>query len=215
MDESLAKIRHERSKKDFPGLNLDDGEYVEFAFRRSRACLILIFGALFVSLVIILLAFLLSLMGASLLDEMGRNFLFIILSALLVAAILIAAFTIMIYCGNQLFITNKHAIQKIMDSPVSKSINTIDLSSIEDVSYQQKGILPSLFRYGTLRLSTVGDETTYTFKYSDISPEDLKAVTKLVTSAKKPHKPRESRPEETQSTTQPEPTPQSETQPTA
>ncbi len=166
MDESLAKIRHERSKKDFPGLNLDDGEYVEFAFHRSRACLILIFGALFVSLVIILLAFLLSLMGASLLDEMGRNFLFIILGALLAAT-----------------------VQKVMDSPVSKSINTIDLSSVEDVSFHQKGILPSLFHYGTLRLSTVGDETTYTFKYSDISPEDLKAVTKLVTSAKKPQKP--------------------------
>ncbi len=189
MDESLAKIRHERSKKDFPGLNLDDGEYVEFAFHRSRACLVLIFGALFVSLVIILLAFLLSLMGASLLDEMGRNFLFIILGALLAATVLIAAFTIMIYYGNQLFITNRHVIQKVMDSPVSKSINTIDLSSVEDVSFHQKGILPSLFHYGTLRLSTVGDETTYTFKYSDISPEDLKAVTKLVTSAKKPQKP--------------------------
>lgn len=186
MDKSLAKIRHERSKKDFPGINLDDGEYIEFAFRRSRACLILIFGALFVSLVIILLAFLLSLMGAPLLDAMGRNFLFIILSALLVAAVLITAFTVMVYHGNQLFITNKHVIQKIMDSPVSKSINTIDLSSVEDVSFQQKGILSSLFHYGTLRLATVGDETTYTFKYSDPTAEELKTITELITSAKTP-----------------------------
>ena len=36
MDENLAKIRHERSKKDFPGLRLDEDEYVEFAFRRAK-----------------------------------------------------------------------------------------------------------------------------------------------------------------------------------
>jgi hypothetical protein len=34
----------------------------------------------------------------------------------------------------------------------------------------------------------VGDETTYTFKYSDISPEQLKAVSKMVTEAKKTKK---------------------------
>ena len=35
MDEGLAKIRHDRSKKDFPFLKLDDDEYVEFAFSRA------------------------------------------------------------------------------------------------------------------------------------------------------------------------------------
>jgi hypothetical protein len=31
----------------------------------------------------------------------------------------------------------------------------------------------------------VGDETTYTFKYSDITGEQLKAVTDLISAAKK------------------------------
>ena len=44
MDESLANIRHERSKKDFPALKLEDGEYVEFAFVRSKICYWLIWG---------------------------------------------------------------------------------------------------------------------------------------------------------------------------
>ena len=30
----------------------------------------------------------------------------------------------------------------------------------------------------------MGDETTYTFKKSDITPEELKAVAKLITKAK-------------------------------
>ena len=185
MDEGLAKIRHERSKKDFPGLKLEEGEYVEFAFKRAKICLFMIFGGLVGGLILILLAFLLILMGQSMIDEMGRNFLFIILSALVAAAVVIGLISLTIYNGNRMFITNKHAIQMSMTSPVAHSVNIIDLKSIEDASFRQENLLQNLFNYGTLRLSTVGDETTYTFKYSDISGEDLKAITKLISDAKK------------------------------
>lgn len=185
MDESLARIRHERSKKDFPSLKLEDGEYVEFAFSRARVCLYLIISATFISVIIILLAFLLTLLGQSMIDAAGRNFLFIILFALLASAIIISAIAFMIYRGNQLYITNKHVIHRTMTAPMSHSTNVIDLPSIEDASFHKNGFLPSLFNYGTLRLATVGDETTYTFKYSDISTEDLNSVTKIITEAKK------------------------------
>ena len=185
MDESLAKIRHERSKKDFPYLSLEEGEYVEFAFKRARVCLFMILGGLALSVIIILLAFLLTLLGQSMLDEMGKNFVFIILAALLAAAIIIGIIAIMIYQGNKLFVTNKHVIQMIMNSPVSNSVNMIDLPSIEDASFHQNGVLQTFFHYGTLRLATVGDETTYTFKYSDISSEQLKAISDLITEARK------------------------------
>ena len=56
---------------------------------------------------------------------------------------------------------------------------------MEDASFTQKNIWQKIFRYGTFRLSTVGDETTYTFPYSDISTEELRAVTELITDAKK------------------------------
>ncbi len=184
MDESLAKIRHDRSVKDFPGLRLEEDEYVEFFFRRAKVCLMMIWGATFAGLVVILLAFLLVLMGQSMIDEMGKNFLFIILFALLASALIIWMMALKIYDGNKLYITNKHAVQMVMNSPVSTSINIIDLFSIEDASFRQDNILQKLFHYGTLRLATVGDETTYTFPYSDIAPEELKAITKLITSAK-------------------------------
>ena len=185
MDASLTKIRHERSKKDFPGLKLEDDEYVELAFKRAKICLIMILVAIFFSVVVILMAFLLAILSQSMLDEMGKNFIFIILSALLAAAIIVGAISIIIYRHNRLFITNKHVIQMTMDSLVSNSVNVIDLISVEDASFHQKGILQNLLHYGTLRLATVGDETTYTFKYSDISSSDLNTVTKIITSAKK------------------------------
>ena len=185
MDESLARIRHERSKKDFPGLRLEDDEYVEFAFKRARVCLLLIIGGVMFGLIVVLLAFLLVLMGQSMIDEMGRNFLFIILAALLASAVIIGVVSLVVYNGNRLFITNRRVIQMVMTSPVVNSVNIIDLSSVEDASFRQENLLQNLFHYGTFRLSTVGDETTYTFKYSDISGGELKAVTDLISNAKK------------------------------
>lgn len=184
MDTSLAKIRHARSEKDFPGLRLEEDEYVEFFFRRAKVYLRLIWGVLFVGLVIILLAFLLVLLGQSRLDAMGVNFLFIILFTLLAVTVIGGIIALKIYSGNKLYITNKHVIQMIMNSPVSTSINVADLLSIEDASFRQENILQKMFHYGTLRLATVGDETTYTFPYSDIAPADLRAVTDLITKAK-------------------------------
>lgn len=191
MDKSLAKIRHERSKKDFPGLRLEDDEYVEFAFRRAKICLFLIWGGVAFGLIVILLAFLLVLMSQTMLDEMGQRFLYIILAALLAVALLTGIIASIIYHGNKLFITNKRAIQMVMSSPVANSVNIIDLSSVEDASFRRENLLQNLFHYGTLRLATIGDETTYTFKYSDISGEDLEAVTKLISNAKKEEKKKE------------------------
>ena len=185
MDEGLVKIRHERSKKDFPFLKLDDDEYVEFAFTRAKVCFAMIFGGVAIGLILILIVFLLVVLGQRTIDEMGRNFMYLILVALMMASVVIGLVALMVYRGNRLFITNKHSIQMVMKSPLATSINVIDLQSIEDASFSQNGILQKLFNYGTFRLSTVGDETTYTFEYSDIKPAELKEVSKLITEAKK------------------------------
>lgn len=188
MDENLAKIRHERSKKDFPRLSLEEGEYVEFAFSRAKICLLLILGGMAFGIIVVLLAFLTALLGQEMIDEMGRKFLFIILLALLAAAVIMGMIALMTYRGNKIYVTNRRVIQLVMNSLVSSSKNVIDLPSVEDVSFRQDGILQRLLGFGTLRLATVGDETTYTFKYSDISPSDLEAVSELVSDAKKKNK---------------------------
>lgn len=185
MDENLAKIRHERSKKDFPGLRLEEGEYVEFAFSRAKIVLLMIIVGMSFGVIVVLLAFLIALLGQDMIDEMGKNFLYIILLALLAASIIMGLIAMTTFRGNKLYVTNKRVIQYIMSSLVSSSVNTIDLQSVEDVSFHQDGILQKMFHFGTLRLATVGDETTYTFKYSDISSGDLEAVSKLISEAKK------------------------------
>lgn len=184
MDEGLAKIRNARSKKDFPFLKLEDDEYVEYAFSRAKICLFMIFGGVTGGLAFILLMFLMILLGQNSLDEMGRNFMYVILACLVTTAIIIGLVSYTVYRGNRLFVTNKHVIQMIMKSTVSTSVNTIDLPSIEDVSFHQDGLMQKIFGYGTFRLSTIGDETTYTFPFSDVTSEELRGVSKLITEAK-------------------------------
>ncbi len=185
MDEVLKKIRNARSKKDFPFLKLEEDEHVEYAFSRVKACLFAIVGGTALGLVAILVGFLVILIGRDSLDEMGRNFLYVILTCLVFAAMMIGLVALVVYRGNRLFVTNKHVMQLVMKSPVATSVNVIDLASVEDVSFHQNGLLQRIFRYGTFRLSTVGDETTYTFAYSYVTPDELKGVSKLVTEAKK------------------------------
>ena len=184
MDENMIKIRSERSRKDFPQLKLEDGEYVEYAFSRAKICLVMIFGGVALGLIAILVGFLVVLMGQSTLDAMGRNFLYIILGCLVFAAMLIGLVALIVYRGNKLYVTNKHVMQKMMKSPVVTSVNVVDLASIEDASFHQSGLMQKLFRYGTFRLSTVGDETTYTFEYSDETPEQVRGISRLITEAK-------------------------------
>ncbi len=189
MDEGLIKIRHARSKKDFPFLKLEEDEYVEFSFKRAKICLMLMMGGFgFVTAVILIAILLIPSIQDKTLDAMGRNFLYIILSTLLAAAVLAAVLALRVFRGNRIIITNKHVIQFTMISPVVNSINMIDLPSIEDASLSQGGLIQKILHYGTFRLSTIGDETTYTFPYSDITASELRAVARLITDSKKKQK---------------------------
>lgn len=184
MDENLVRIRHARSEKDFSFLKLEEDEYVEFAFKRAKICNILIVGAVAGLLAIVLLAFLVVLLGQHAIDAGTRNFLYVVLFVIIVFGVLAGVVAMKIFQGNQMYITNKHVVQFIKKAPFVKSVNIIDLLSVEDASFHKVGFAQNFLNYGTFRLSTVGDETTYTFPYSDISAHDLNEVSKLITTAK-------------------------------
>ena len=186
MNEALKNIRHARNKIDFPHLKLEEGEYVELAFSRAKICLTAIMLGTIGSFILILAVFIITMASGVLSsDAMGRNFLAVVFTTIIAVIFIAAIISLRIYRGNKLFITNKRVMQFAMTSLVSSSVNIIDLSSIEDASFRQGNIFQKIFKYGTLRLSTVGDETTYTFPYSDIHPDELKRIAYLVSNVKK------------------------------
>lgn len=185
MKNDLVKLRHARSTKDFPGLKLEDNEFVELVIRRSKIGLILIWAGMALGC-IVLLALLFLIMQASegglafRVDASAKSFLYLIVYVLLGVLIIAGLIGTRVYRGNELIVTNKRLVQKTTASLFSQSTNIIDLISIEDVSFRQAGIIEYIFKLGTIRMSTVGDETTYIFKYADTLSSELETITHLV-----------------------------------
>lgn len=163
--------RHEESQKKYPQLNLSRGEYVINAVKRHPigvlqiwfivVLLILLFGATYAMLF-------LGQSPSELLSEglnqeqSGAGLLLLALSVLIVMGGVVATY---IYNANRFYLTNESVIQEIQTTLFSRHEQTVSLSNIEDASYKQNGVLPMIFDFGTIRLSTEGDETTYSFSY--------------------------------------------------
>ena len=163
-----VKRKHEESVKRYPLLNLSDGEYIISSVRRHPIGLV---GPVLITglLISLLLAGLFNYDAVTLtlgfveLPDFGPILLGGILAMLLV---LVGGYiAIWVYLSNQFFLTNESVIQEIQTSLFSRHEQTVSLDNIEDASYRQAGILQSLLNYGSIRLSTEGDETTYRFNY--------------------------------------------------
>ena len=166
--------------KDF---KLEPGEKIILDISRSKLGLITVWGSsVFLVLVIgIVMAIVFSLDAASLpFDSVIRTSLIIAFIALIIAAIVFGIVGTVVYCLNHLYVTDKRIIQIVVPSIFGKSVNVVELSRIEDVSFKKNGILDYILHMGTLRMSTVGDETTYTFPFTDTPTDEVETIARLV-----------------------------------
>lgn len=164
-----AKLKHERSMQLYPGLNLSAGEYVISAVKRHPIGL---FAPIAIGIFLIAIAFTV-LFNFDLVvwafqlnsDKVGVS-LFIIPIILFIILVIVATYVYYhIYTSNRFFLTNECVIQEIQTGLFTRLEQTVSLSNIEDASFTQIGIIQQIFDYGSIRLSTEGDETTYRFSY--------------------------------------------------
>lgn len=162
-EEVLA--RHNESKKKYPTLNLSSGEYIINEVRRHPVGLIPPIGlsVLLSGIVLGGLAYYPELAKTNDLPPVDG----IILPALLTVLLfgLIGYIAVYVYLSNKFFLTNESVIQEIQTSLFSRREQTVSLANIEDASYRQHGMLQTILGYGSIRLSTEGEETTYRFYY--------------------------------------------------
>lgn len=164
-----VKARHEKSVQLFPGLNLSDGEYVVRAVRRHPIGLFLpmLLGTFLLAAVLsiwfnfAILAEALQLEGPAA-DPAALTIPVLLLCLLIALGMYIFYY---IYVNNKFFLTNESVIQEIQHSLFSRNEQTVSLNNIEDASFVQQNIIQHIFNYGSIRLSTEGDETTYRFTY--------------------------------------------------
>ena len=160
--------RYEESKKKYPNLNLSEGEYVISAVKRHPIGLFRIwaFGIIIIAAIMALAIFLLA--GQQSSSSYSGNLTLAVtvgvslLSLMTLLGVFVATY---VYNSNRFYLTNESVIQEIQTGLFAKHEQTVSLSNIEDASYRQTGLLPSMFNYGSIRLSTEGDETTYRFSY--------------------------------------------------
>lgn len=161
--------KHQESVDKFPHLNLSEGEYIISAVRRHPIGLVPIIG--FVVLMVLFclgsIPFYADFLSSS--SNMGTlpsaavvSLLAMVLSIVFAVGGYIATY---VYVNNRFFLTNESVIQEIQISLFAKHEQTVSLANIEDASYRQSNIIESIFNYGSIRLSTEGDETTYRFSY--------------------------------------------------
>lgn len=165
-----ALARHKDSVKKYPFLNLSEGEFVIVAIRRHPIGLLGIWAV--VASAILILLFMIGLNMATSVDTVGTLVseesapsLVIVFLSLMALFVLGGVMATWVYQGNRFFLTNESVTQQIQTSLFAKKEQTISLTNIEDASFTQKGILQHMLNYGSLRLSTEGDETTYRFNF--------------------------------------------------
>ena len=163
----VARRKHEESCRLYPWLNLSEHEYVIRMIPRHS---IGIWGPTIAMMLAIILVSVFMFCYPDIAKVIGMPqslhsqviFICLMVISLFGLGLYIA---IWVYMQNRFFLTNESVIQEIQISLFSKREQTVSLMNIEDSSYSQKGILQTLFNYGSIRLSTEGDETTYRFSY--------------------------------------------------
>lgn len=162
------KARHEESVRRYPWLNLSEAEYVISAVRRHPIGLffpvgITIFMIALVASIVINYPLMANSLG--MIDPPTHESVALIGGLLILLFVLGGYIAVWVYINNRFFLTNESVVQEIQTSLFSRHEQTVSLQNIEDASFSQHGFLQTLLDYGSIRLSTEGDETTYRFHY--------------------------------------------------
>ena len=186
--QALVKLRHERSRHDYPTLELAENEYVEISVIRHKIGILAIWVGEALAIVLVLIAYAFFITNDPLSNinyynggnDSAKVYITIVAVALIALCLVFGWVGSTIFKYNKFIVTNHRVIQKIMTGLFDRKTQTIDLASIEDVSYRQSDIFQVLINYGTIRLSTIGNDTIYQFNFVSNPSEQVKNIIKLV-----------------------------------
>jgi hypothetical protein len=178
-----VRLKHLKSIKIYPGLNLSEGEYVIAAVKRHPIGLVVptILGMFLMITSLLFLAKFDSIAGLVFKGQRIGSESMVFPVIMFICMVFLANYIIIsVYNKNKLFLTNESLIQHIQTTIFSKRERVISLMDIEDVSFTQKGVMQSLFNYGSIRLSTEGEGTTYSFSYASNPKETVSDLSNAI-----------------------------------
>jgi membrane protein YdbS with pleckstrin-like domain len=103
------------------------------------------------------------------------------LSAIIVAAavllVLILFTATYVYRQSRLLVTDKSLVQIMQKTLFIRKVSRLSMSNVEDVNEEQRGILASIFNYGTLTVQTAGTEDNFVFT---LCPNPAKLADRII-----------------------------------
>ncbi len=182
------QAKHDSSVKSFPNLNLSEGEYVILDIKRHPIGLFIPVATTILGIILLataMVSYPMIVQADPVTGEVPGVGLVTLAALCLIALFGIGGYVaVWVYLKNTFYLTNESVVQEIQHSIFSKHEQTVSLGSIEDASFKQYGILPSLLDYGTIRLSTEGEETTYRFQYVERPKEQIAVLNNAIESFK-------------------------------
>lgn len=194
----LLKLKRERSLEKYPdiGLEMNETEYVVTEIRRSKLGLIALWAVDIVILILIATVWILVLSGDSLVTTIpAQNQEFMPEGIMTVALFLTALIVLLfgwiasdIYKANHIIVTNQRLIQTIARGLFDRKVQSVNLGGVEDVSFHKTGFVDTMMDIGSVKLSTVGEESTYNMRFVD-NPEDVANDLSAIVQAAKNNQP--------------------------
>lgn len=182
---------HKKSVQNYPEItDLSDNEFVIMEIRRHSAGPAVIWSVSLIILILVTSAWLLfAETGSSILAQYRvtgdlRGITLTIVGLLDILIVLFAGISTRIYKRNKIFVTSDRLLQFQVKGLFDEKIQSIDLNGIEDVSSHQKGVPATIFNYGTVTMSTIGDESSYALNIV-ANPHEVKERVKNVIQAVK------------------------------
>ncbi len=83
----------------------------------------------------------------------------------IVLTILVVIVATYIYRQNRITITDRNITQVLQYGLFSRKVSQLNINNVEDVTAVQKGVLATIFNYGTLKVETAGEQMNFHFTY--------------------------------------------------
>lgn len=182
------QVRNEQSKKKYPFLNLSAGEYVVLEVTRTIfAPIVIVLGTVLAVCVVVLLWWYVMVHPGSttpIVNPEAASSVSMFALGMAVLAKIFGWVAYTVFKGNKFFLTNESVIQEIQTALLAQKEQTINLENIKDASFTQHGIIPTLLNYGTLHLSTEGDEQEYRFSYVNNPKQQIAVINNVIEAVK-------------------------------
>ncbi len=169
---------HDRSVHDYPDIQFSPTEYVVIDVERSFWGIVRIWlFALAVFLTMAIVTILIDRTSPIKIDFTTEASLFV---GTIVLTLLCGIVGTQVYRQNTFIVTNERIFACIQYTPFSQRNQNVEIEHIEDCSYAQTNPIQTILNYGSIRLSTIGDEQTYVFTFVDRPKEQFRIVNHVV-----------------------------------